>query len=207
MTKEQFAELLTLSQPHWLEIAAWIAIIATAITAGYAIIYARHQLKIARENGKILFLMDMDRRWDGHEMKEARIKWRELRNSINETIEKEHSQLSHQDRLNKASELCSNKLHEMLKRDVDGYAIIMSIMGFFETIGYVIDKKFTSSDEIAGLYGDSIQEFDRLCFSHLEKRREDRQSSTGAPTDLYEHARNLIFATREYYEKMANPTR
>jgi len=208
MTDQQFDRLLVkldniliVAGPHSLEILAWIALIVTAITAVYAMFYARHQIQAARDNTKAIFLADLDRRWEGAEMKEARSKWRVLRNEIIVQVDKNHAHLNPGEKLKKRGQTCASKLHGMLINDVEGYTHIISILGFYETIGYLIFREFLTVEDIVELYGDSIREYDTLCFDHIEKRRRDREADTGVPTDLYEHARNLILETRGYYEK------
>lgn len=199
MNDEQWRELLSALEPHWLESIAWSAAVLMGLAAVYALIFAHSQIKMAKNSTKALFIAELDRRWEGHEMKEARSKWRMLRNTIDAKIESKHKSLNTNDKINKKAEICSDMLYDMLKNDTDGYTSILSILGFFETVGYIVDRQFITANEIADLYGDSIMEFDRLCYAHIEKRREERLKETGVTTDLYDHARNLIKSTRKYY--------
>lgn len=201
MDEPQLQQLLAGLEPHWLEYLYWSAGIIVAGLAAFALYYANEQICAARDNTKAIFLVELDGRWEGREMREGRTKWRELRTRIYEEVENNHGHLNTDQKQAKCAEVCSIELYKMLKDNPKDYTDILSILGFFETIGYVVDRGFISGEEIAELYGDSIQEFDRLCSNHIEKRREERRNETGKPTDLYEHARNLIFNTRVYYDR------
>ncbi len=137
MTAEQFEQVLGGMGPHPLEMIAWLAIIATAIVAIYALIYTHAQISTARKNAKLLFLAELDRRWEGAEMKEARSKWRELRNYVNNDVKELHPELDAQQNLEKRAELCSTLLYTMLTNNVEDYTKIMGILGFYETVGYL----------------------------------------------------------------------
>jgi len=199
MTDQQFSALLSALNPSFLESVAYAATIVMALIAGYALYFARAQILAARSGTKATFLVDLDGRWEGTEMKEARARWREMRDAVTQHIEQTYPEASRNEKRAKRGEHCSKVLHTMVHKEPEKHITIMSIFGFFETTGYIVDNGFISAEEIVDLYGESILELDQFCWSYIEKRREEATNDTGVPTKLWEHARNLMLATRQAY--------
>ena len=199
MDTSQFESLLAVLAPDGLRQAVEIATIVMAIAAIYALFFAYRQIGVARKGTKATFIVDLDRRWEGPDMREARVLWSEIHSYVVQNVETRYPELTNDRKVEKQSEVCSQVLYSMLKDDPRKYASFMQIIGFFETIGYTVNRGFLTGEEIADLYGESILEFDRLCRNHITKRQEDLQRETGAPTKLYEHAFALIDETRRFY--------
>lgn len=215
MEADQFKALIgAIQEHHHLEIASWIAIIvtaaaavATATAAIYALIYAARQINAAQTGTKATFLADLDGRWEGNEMKAARAKWIRMKDEIIAKVEEEYPNLTADLKLKRRAEACSAHLHKMRHENPEHYNDIISILGFFETVGYIVAKRYISAEEVADLFGQSIKSFDELCWDHVQKRIEESRNETGAPTLLWEHACNLIAFTRDWYSERANQLR
>ena len=115
MDEAQLQQLLNAHDTHWLEILYWLAGIVVAGVAAYALYYADEQIRAARDNTKALFLIDIDGRWEGREMKEARTKWRNLRTLVYQKIKDNHDHLSTKNKQIKSAEICSEELYKMLQ--------------------------------------------------------------------------------------------
>jgi hypothetical protein len=212
MNPDQFNALIQAIQEHHnLEVASWIAIIVaagaavfTAAAAAYALYFAARQIGTAQSGSRGAFLADLDGRWEGSEMKAARAKWLRMKDEIIRRVDVEYPNLTADLKLKRRAEFCSLHLHELRHGDPEHYNDVISILGFFETVGYIIAKKYVSAEDIADLFGQSIKSFDDLCWDHVQKRIEESRNETGAPTLLWEHACNLILFTREWYSKRAN---
>ena len=89
-------------------------------------------------------------------MKEARGKWIAMRDLIEAKVETEHQNRTSEFKRTKISEECSSYLFSLRAQNPVEYNDIMSILGFFETVGYVITRGFIPPDEMIDLYGELI---------------------------------------------------
>jgi hypothetical protein len=204
MPTDQFGTLLEVLDHHTVALA--IAAAAGALTAAaaiYALIFARRQIFAAQAGiratvmgTKATMIYDLDRRWEG-EMLGVRAKWTAMRDHITEVVEKKYGNRPLPERHAKMGEECSVYLHDLRSSAPLEYNSIISVIGFFETVGYSVDRNFLSADEIIDLYGESIREFDRLCWDHMQKRiDESKRSSVTGTTKVWEHACNLVLHIR-----------
>lgn len=191
--------------PSW-ETAAWVATVmaaaaavVTTMAAIYTLLFVRKQLLATHASTKAAFLATLDQRWEGSDMRAARAAWTQLKLEIKQHVDDTYSDLPARDARKRMAEYCNQKLWDMKKKSTEAYNTIMSIFGFYETLGYTIKKGFMNADDIADLYGDSILEFDRLCWLHIEKRVEESSSEAGVPSKLWEHARSLVQDTKKFY--------
>ncbi len=201
MTPGQFDTLIGTIKalPSILEFSSWIATVVLAAVAVCALEFAKGQTNAAEKAAKGVFIIDIDKRWESEDMMSTRAEWRRFREEIAKHVADNFAELSDRDKQNKQSEVAAAALHRMHLEDTDRYVHISKLLGFFETTGYTISKGYLHSDDVSDLYGEAILDFDRLCWSHIEKRREDQTKRTGVPTKLWEHARNLILNTRKFY--------
>lgn len=207
MTPDQLKAVLEAIHEHGvLELASWIAIIVTAIAAvatasaaAFALIYASRQIGTAQSGTKAMFLVDLDHRWEGNEIKEGRAKWLKMREAMIKIVDEKYPNYTAERKRQQRTVECSSYLHTLRSTEPHEYNDIISILGFFETIGYIADKGYVTADEIVDLFGESIREFDFLCWDHIQKRIEESTQEAGVPTKLWEHACNLIVYTRKVY--------
>jgi flagellar biosynthesis/type III secretory pathway M-ring protein FliF/YscJ len=127
MTDAQFKALLDALSPSYVEIFAYGATIIMALLAGYALLFARGQILASRSGTKATFLVELDRRWEGSEMKDDRAKWREMRDSVTARIQRSSPQASAKEKHEKRREYCSNILHNMLRKSPEEYTHIIRV--------------------------------------------------------------------------------
>ena len=124
-----------------------------------------------------------------------------MRDHLVRKVDTDYPNLTTEQKIRKRSEECAAYLHSLRHSDPEHYNDIISILGFFETLGYIVDKGYISASDIVNLFGPPIQSLDELCWDHIQKRIEEGEHETGAPTLLWEHACNLIVSTREWYSQ------
>ena len=122
-----------------------------------------------------------------------------MRNRIKTIVEQQHGNLTVLEKHAKMGDECSKYLHDTRLQNPGEYNDIISIVGFFENIGYLVNKKYISSDESTDLFGEAIREIDRLCWKHIHKRIDESKEEGAGTTRLFEHACNLIVLTRARY--------
>jgi hypothetical protein len=201
MTTEQFAELLAILNNHtWALAITAIATALTAIAAVSALLLATKQILAAHSGIKATFIAELDGRWEGSEMKNVRAKWIEMREHIRTLVEGTYGNLTAQGKDEKMGDECSKYLHDLRIQKPNAYNDIISVVGFFETAGYSIHKKYIPADDVMDLFGEAIRELDRLCWKHMQKRIEESKAEGAGMTTLFEHACKLVVSTRTWYE-------
>ncbi len=200
MTTEQFTALLAILDQHTLGLAvAAVAASITALAALYALLLARRQIFAAHSGIKATFLVELDARWEGTEMRGVRAKWVTMRSNVKEIVEQHYRNMTEVEKREKTGEECSKYLHDLRIKNPREYNDIMSIIGFFENIGYWIDRKYISAEEVFDLFGEAIREIDRLCWKHIHKRIDESKTEGAGVSNLFKHACNLIDYTRTRY--------
>jgi hypothetical protein len=156
MTTEQFTALLAVLDNHTWALA--ITAIATALTgfsAICALLLAARQILAAHSGIKATFIAELDGRWEGHEMKIVRAKWKVMREHIRTLVEQTYGNLTANGKDEKMGDECSKYLHDLRIQKPNEYNDIISIVGFFETAGYSIHKKYIPADDVIDLFGEA----------------------------------------------------
>lgn len=175
------------------------ATIVVAVAAVYALKVAIAQMSVSRENTKASFLMELDTRWEGADMREARSKWGTIRDGIETDISRSQPNLTGDALTRRKLARCIEVMEDLFEEDPDGHSEIIKIIGFFETLGYMKTKGYISAHELADLYGESIIEFDNLFREYLEKRIDAANSDMDGKSKLFEHTIDLIEETHRFY--------
>lgn len=200
MSPDQFAELLGALDKHTIALAiAAVAASLTAAAAMSALALAWGQIRAARSGIKSTFILEFDRRWEG-EMKPVRAKFLKMRTEIKDRVHSQYSNLNAEDTEAKMGDECSKHLHSFRSENPAEYNDLMSIVGFFETVGYSIHKNHIPVDDVSDLFGEAIRDLDRLFWKHIQKRIEESKNDDAAgKTTLFEHACSLICHNRDWY--------
>ncbi|MEM7059173.1 MAG: hypothetical protein AAF557_16430 [Pseudomonadota bacterium] len=180
--------------PHTIEVFYWVSQILTLVILVVGAFYARTQLDHAREqidhsvnNSNALLLMELDKRWDSEDMKEARKKFFLIREEINESVGKDNALKNDQSRIDAQKKLWSEKLGGLRQHDQEEYLTIMSIMSFFETAGLMVHRGYIDKDDVRELLLGPVLQIENCFGPHIL----EREKETGVTEGLFKHARKL----------------
>ena len=159
-----------------------------------ALIYAQGQVSMARgsnqqslEVARATFLLQLESRWAGNELLESRTHVQSTRESILEIIAREHPSIDDDSRMTKLQTLFAEELSKLRHGDEGQknlYNKLMRFCSFFEFVGYLVKNKDIQFSTATDIFLGPITLID-VCFrEHITAR----QSETGMPVGLYEHA-------------------
>jgi hypothetical protein len=200
--------IVVLPDHGWVESASWIAQIIIAALAIIAAFVAYRQLKEMADyreqrlhiaNGTLL--MELDKRFDSKDLIDARRIFVDMRERIKKEVAANNLKANEEYRAEKIAEVWTVEL-ERLRADTDDdedkYSELMSLAGFFETVGVMVKRKYISEQDAIGLFKGPLITFGRNFRKHIELR----QKETGMPPGLLEHALYL-YELAESAEKKA----
>jgi len=170
----------------------WLKIVAGAGTV-FATIIAVYALVTRSKQARATFLLQLDIRWEG--LFEQR-KWHAtLFDKIEKEVSTEYPQLEAIRKKEVISEKIAKILDDLLKNDIDTYRNFIHLGGFFEIVGLMVDRKYVSLEDIAGLLKGPIILFEETFRNHIDARKHEEKM----PEGLFEHASSLAEKTKKKY--------
>jgi hypothetical protein len=170
---------------HWWT-ALWL--LAFAIV-GIAIVCQLHRGQRSR---KAALLLELDRRFEAPEMRAARV----LLKRLYDVARGELSEKATSDAVVRTTV----RLNQLYAERPTDYAELAQLAAFFETLGYLMRRKYLGFRDIEGIYGDAILYIDAVYRPHLEWRRQRERLES--PT-LYDSTIALCRRTRRSYASRA----
>jgi hypothetical protein len=170
-----------------LEQASWVAQIVIAVFAVSTAIFAGWQLWEIRREGsrhgnevkrladqaKATFLFELDKMFESGPFSRARSGFAVLKKDVDEHVKNHHPHLSITDREETMSEEFSKRLYELRSHNHAHYLRLMSLCGFFETAGVLIEKGYIEEADIEALYGGGIIDLYAATRRHIAQRQEE----------------------------------
>ena len=196
-TVQQVEELVRelVGRPHSLEVVYWLANVAIAGVAGYALWFAYHQVMAARRSNEATlkqahatFLLELDRRWDSEEMFQCRVQLLIMRDGILARVGAEHARLDDNAKARKIGEEFAKDLKALRDSELENYLVVLRMCGFFETVGLMVKKEYVALDDITSLFKGSIIAMGTYFSRHIE----ERQKEMGVPGGFFENALYLV---------------
>lgn len=168
-----------------------LAQIALVLIALAALVYAKNQVHIARNDYRealrfsgATFLLELERRWSGEELREAReILWK-IRDDLLATIGVDNPRSDDTARLAHLGEKFSYALRNMRNENPERYRKLMRICGFFEIVGVMVKNDHVPLSYVGQFLRGPVMIWDNCFRLYIE----DLQKETGVPLGLYEHA-------------------
>ena len=170
-----------------LEKASWIAqgVIASATVFGAG--FAATQLLDVRRSSQASLLLELDARFDSAELREARNLLARMAETINQSVATKNPQAKDAAKRQAVCREWQILLGAQRTEYVDSYQKLIGYMGFFETLGLMVKKKYVSRQNALDLFkGPLIDIGDRFRL-HIEERCNEMGVSEG----LFEHALKL----------------
>ena len=159
-----------------------------------ALIYASKQIGIARDSNqqslevaRATFLLQLESRWAGNELLEARYRVDISREKILKIIAQNHPHIDDATRKTKLQTQFADNLWELRKGDEDQrelYNTMMRFCSFFEFVGYMVKNNDIRFSTAMDMFLGPITLIDSCFRNHINAR----QKETGVPAGLYEHA-------------------
>lgn len=168
----------------WLEVASWVCQIVLAAVAVIGAIFGYRTINDATKARHARLIMDLDHRWDSGEIRKARAFFGNLREDITKEISQKFPLDSDKVKLRKAKAEWTKQLAALRKADPANYRLLITICGFFESVGMMVKRDYISKEDALGLFAGSIVQIDRFMRPHLEARAKEM----GVPKGFLEHA-------------------
>src|ERR1700684_220819 len=175
----------------WLEDLSWIAQIALVLAAIVGAKLAYDQLVEIRKSSvqevqiaNASLLIQLDKRWD-IDLSECRKKLAHLRDEINRSVTDSNPLANDGAKDNLVVQEWTSRLREIRKHQKDDYAHLMAIIGFFETVGLMVDLGYIDRAPIVELFGGTIISVVKFFDAHIV----ERGNEMGVPEGLFKNAR------------------
>jgi hypothetical protein len=149
--------------------------------------------------------MELDHRFDSKDLVKARRIFIEMRERITKDVAASNLVANEKYRTEKIAEAWTIELYRLMadrNDDEDKYGELMSLAGFFETIGVMVKNKYVSEQDAIGLFKGPLITFGRGFTKHIELR----QKEAGMPSGLLEHALYLYELAESAERKSSSPT-
>jgi hypothetical protein len=174
---------------HWWTVL-WLLGELTLALVGIAIVW---QLRSGQRSRKAALLLELDRRFETPEMRAARVLLKRL-------YDVARGELPEKATASDAIVRITVRLNQLYTERPADYAELAQLAAFFETLGYLMRRKYLGFRDIAGIYGDAILYIDTVYRPHLEWRRQRERLES--PT-LYDSTIALCRRTRQSYASRA----
>lgn len=174
-------------EPDFWEKASWIASVIGCLIAVCAAGFAATQLVDVRRASQATLLLELDARFDSPEMKAARDLFAKLRDDILNTVSTKNSSAKDSVKERLVCEEWKKVLAEMRSQDQDNYLILIGFLGFFETVGLMVKRKYISKEDVFALFRGPLIDVGRSFRLHVE----DRLKEMGVSEGMFEHALSL----------------
>lgn len=176
---------------EYLEIASWLAQLFIVLIALIAAYVARGQLKemgdYRRQRVRIAnaqLLMELDNRWDSIEMLRARSIFNAMKEAISAQVGTNNPRVGDDARKDLVQLAWQAALQAKRTNVPNEYRRLMSICGFFETVGLMVHKDYIMIDDVLELFLGPVVDIERCFGGHIE----DLAKEAGVPDGLYRHA-------------------
>jgi hypothetical protein len=182
--------------PHWLEVAYWISQIVLTIIALIGAFAVRTQINEAR-NARVAqlrtmnahLLMELDKRWDSTEMRDARKLYSK---SVAEIDAKLKSLGLPLDGANTRA-AWTRFLADCRSNRREDYQQLLLMPSFFETVGVMVKKEYIAEKDVIDLLAGPIIYIGLRFGDHIAERSQE----PGVPKGLFENALNLYDKVRK----------
>jgi hypothetical protein len=162
------------------------------LLAGIALLAVFWQLRRAQQSRKAGLLIELDRRFESAEMRAARVLLKRL-------YEIARNELGEKGTESDAVVRTTVRLNQLFAERPADYADLAQLAAFFETLGYLMRRRYLGLRDITGVYGDAILFVDAVYRPHLEWRRQRERPAS--PT-LYDSTVALCRRTRQSYARL-----
>ena len=180
----------------WLSYIEVAAAVVLAVIAVWAFIYARRQFGTSQEQAKAAkdqaiaaqetvkqaktaMIWEMDRGYESEFLATARRHLADLEKELEEEITKQKPEYLAKEKqdakyLEMFREESAKRLHQMWEGRDEKYSAVLSLLGFFETVGVLVKREFIDAEIIHDLYGLAIELCENMTRLHLEGRQDQR---------------------------------
>jgi hypothetical protein len=163
----------------WLEQLAWVSQIVLAVLATFGTIFAYLTVRDATRSRHASLILELERRWDGDDIKAARALFAKTREEITKKVSEDHPLTRDGAKEEKQQEEWTKRLAQMRKEDPDQYRKLMSMWGFFETVGLTVRRKYILEDDAFGLFKGPILYMHTFMRPHTEQRANEMSVPDG----------------------------
>jgi hypothetical protein len=192
--------VLSREDAEFIFFVAQSSILAIAL---WALMYTRGQLREAEKNSQIIAhqalansLLNLEQRWNSEQIRETRICINEFSRQLKAEVFQEHAQLRDEAALEKVQEKFTAELLRLQKEDSQKYIVLMRILGFFETVGLLVKRKYIELEDVDLLLRGPIVEFGLFYTPHIKVRAQEK----GVPPGL---GVNALFLVDEINKRLA----
>jgi hypothetical protein len=174
-------------KPEFWEQASWIATVIACAVAVLAALFAGGQLVDVRRASQATLLLELDARFDSEELRDAREVFAKFREDINKAISTLNPSSNDVHKEHLVREEWKKILAEMRTQDQDNYIKLIGYIGFFETVGLMVQRRYISKKDVFSLFKGPLIDLGRSFRLHIE----ERSNEMGVPAGMFEHALSL----------------
>lgn len=173
--------------PDFWERASWMASVIGCIVAICAAGFAATQLVDVRRASQATLLLELDARFDSTELRTARDLFAKLRDDISDTVSTRHPNVKDAVKEQLVCDEWKKVLAEMRSQDQDNYLKLVGYLGFFETVGLMVNRRYIAEADVLSLFKGPLIDVGTRFRLHIE----DRLKEMGVSEGMFEHALSL----------------
>src|ERR1700722_175719 len=174
------------------EYVFWWSQAALFVVLLVGVVIAYFELRTLSRQAKATLLLELDRRFEGPELSAVRRALQGIRDGAVIAVGQAHPAAGDGERATQIRAECLRVITDMRTHPPDNYSQLLSFMGFFETVGLMVRRRYVVIEEIDELFRGPILAIDLHFRDHIAQREQE----TGVPVGLYRHALNLADQVR-----------
>ena len=196
--------------PVWILVVSAAANVVLAVVAVRALYLAIHRTDAASEQAQAAIkanedrarraraatIFDFDRLWESLEFSDSRTAFHKLRREVVSFVNNndKYKHLDESGKIDALREECSRRLYEMRDADEARYLKIMKLPGFFETLGFLVERDSMQLDDILDLYGGALIQLHDVVGIHISSRSKE---DIGMPSGYFKYFQSLAKKAQE----------
>lgn len=169
------------------EVASWIAQVIIALATVSGALFAGKQLVDVRRSSRAALLLQLDERFDSQELRDARTLFADMHGDIQQIVSGQNLNANDQKKRELVCQEWTKTLNNLLSQDHSGYLRLLGYLGFFETIGVMVKKKYIAEHDVMDLYRGPLVDIGGAFSTHIAERSKEM----GVTNGMFEHALNL----------------
>lgn len=185
---------ITSDGPHWLQIAAWAGQLLLVVVGAASLTVAALALRASALARKGALLLQLDARFDQSELQEGRMLMRTKLDEVKTAVLTANALATDDRKDDLIRNQWATELAALRAEDPTIYMKMITVAGFFETVGMMVWEKYISAKDAFFLFEGPILEIETAFRRHAADR-----IANGAAPGFLEHA----FKLAEEVKKMA----
>lgn len=168
----------------WLEAASWAGQLVLVVVASFSFVAAAMALVEAARSRRGTLLLELDSRWDSEDMKTSRKLLGSLGTQIAKLVSDANPTITDNAKHCLLVAEWAKQMKLLRAENDDAYLKLMGMLGFYETLGLMVRRKYIGKEDAIELFKGPILRLDMWFGQHMR----EREKEIGVPKGLFEHA-------------------